>query len=273
VPVRCGFCRAETGTRNLPDGREPSAAGPDIRRTIRSGRCLRAEQVCFMRFAPIGCAQSAGPSSWRGATGWLAPPSRKNALRLRRNGRIAQKFHRFGWTAPISPTYCPHERIFTANGKARGRAFGSIKAAASTVPSVALPFLHRIGLSFPAGGLALDFHRGRRSGKGVSLWCAQGGGPVGRARKPAMPHVDRRRGAAARCRWSPGAVRSGCRPSGESRCRARFGFRPQDRHAAPGNGGRAGASGVDTRLTAAPPCRSCAAFPDAGLPDERSSEV
>jgi hypothetical protein len=30
---------------------------------------------------------------------------------------------------------------------------------------------------------------------------------------------------------------------------------------------------ADTCLTAAPPCRSRAAFPDAGLPDERSSDV
>lgn len=40
---------------------------------------------------------------------------------LRQIGRILEKFHAFGWTAPILPTYCPDEGISSTDGDIEGQ--------------------------------------------------------------------------------------------------------------------------------------------------------
>ena len=73
-----------------------------------------AEQVCILRFAGPQCAESSMASSRAAcATTASRPVREENSARRRRQiGVITEKFHPFGWTVPIRPTYCPDEKIF-----------------------------------------------------------------------------------------------------------------------------------------------------------------
>jgi hypothetical protein len=68
-----------------------------------------------MRFVEVECAQRGSPSS-RNGCGKITVPvglSGQSCLTLRQIGVILEKFHAGGWTAPITPTYCPDERILS----------------------------------------------------------------------------------------------------------------------------------------------------------------
>ena len=199
-----------------------------------------------MRFARLGCAQSGRASSRHGCDRMTVfrPEWKKHAAGCGKTAEFRKSFTLAGGQRQSRQRIVRMREYSTRAAGSRGRAFGSIRATASTCSSGLLPLLHGAYLSFAAGIHPPGAFRRRCRLENASIRRPEDCGPPLGASRHGMPQARRRRqgdvhrqaGGRPRLPACPGGFRvrgDGCRDRRRPGVRSRRGTHGQARGACP----------------------------------------